>query len=178
MKKLLFLFSAFVLSASAHAADLTEAQKAAIKADVLADSILSQLQPSPDNAYVIADEYAKAPAVPCVVWRTTLTPAMSRAAIIIGATQVDGLAASKRDTLFWLVGDTLNPSDSSVRAALDDVTGSQATLKAAIQAAQKRNANRLEKLLSTTGLCSTVSPSTMTFEGQVTYQQVMQAMGW
>jgi hypothetical protein len=65
----------------------------------------------------------------------------------------------------------LNPANPAVRAALDDFCGSQNTLKAALQAAEKRNATRAEKLFST-GTGSTASPATMSFEGQLTYQQV------
>lgn len=174
MKKIALL-AALIFAAPAMA--LTSAQKAALKTDVLADPELSQLSPGPDNAVIIAQAYAQAPAQACVVWRTVMTPAMSRAAIISASTQVDGLTASKRDTLLWMVGDTLNPSDSAVRAGLDDVTGSQATLKAAIQAAEKRNANRLEKLFAT-GSCTSLSPSTMAIEGTIAYPEVMDAMGW
>lgn len=121
----------------------------------------------------IADAY-NLPANPAwTVWRSAVDATEYRAAIIggSGATQLDALTASKRDSLFWAVSDTLNPSDADVRAALDDFCGSQNTLKAAIATAHKRTSTRAEKLFST-GTGSVASPATMGFEGSLTYQDI------
>lgn len=103
-----------------------------------------------------------------VVWRTVLSPEMARAAIIGGATQLDALTVGKRDSLFWLCSGNLNPSTPSVRAAIDDLCGTQNTLKSALQAAQKRFATRAEKALAS-GTGTTASPATLTYEGLLSY---------
>src|SRR5574337_1698078 len=119
-----------------------------------------------------------APAAPAhVVWRSSLTTELTRAAIVSGATQMAALTVGKRDTLLYLCGQTINAADPAVRAAIDDLTGFQATLKAALVAAEKRNANRLEALFAS-GAGTTASPSTATVEGALTYQDVLATMGW
>lgn len=178
MKRLLTVFAiGAAMFAGPALADLTPAQRTTLRTDILADPVLSQLPASSDAVNQIVAAYAAQPVVSCTVWRSVLTPAMARAAIIKGGSQVDALTGSKRDTLFYLVSGDLAPSDPDVRADLDDVAGSQATLKAALQAAQKRLSNRLEKLFSA-GSCTALSPSTMAVEGALTYQDVLTVMGW
>lgn len=152
---------------------LTQQQLTALKADILADPVLSQWAATGRMAQEIADAYNAAADPAWVVWRTSVTTEEWRVAIIGGggAGQLDALTASKRDSLLWAVSDVLNPSISAIRAALDDFCGSQNTLKAAIRTAQKRNATRAEKLFST-GTGSTASPATMGWEGMLTYQDV------
>lgn len=98
------------------------------------------------------------------VWRSRLEPRESRTAVVTGATQLDALTVGKRDSLLWLLSDTINPADANVRTAIDDLCGSQNTLKSAIQAALKRNATRAEKILST-GTGTSGSPATLGWEG-------------
>ena len=144
---------------------------------MLADPVISSMNPN-TQAQEIAALY-NLPAAPAwTVWRTSVSAVEWRGAIIGGggATQLDALTASKRDSLFWAVEQTLNPSVAAVRAALDDFCGSQNTLKTAIQAVQKRGATKAEKLFSS-GTGSVASPATMTFEGNLTYQDVEAAGG-
>ncbi len=101
-----------------------------------------------------------------IVWRTSLTPDQSRTAIVQGATQLDALTTGKRDSLFWLLSVSVRPTDAAVRAAIDDLCGTQATLKAALQAALRRTATRAEKLLAT-GTGTAGSPATLTYEGML-----------
>lgn len=152
---------------------LTQGQLAMLKADIMADPVLAGWAATGRMAQEIADAY-NLPASPnWTVWRTVVSPIEWAGAIVGGggATQLDGLTASKRDSLFYAVGWDLDPSVAAVRTALDDFCGSQNTLKAAVQAVQKRNATRAEKLFSS-GTGSTASPATMTFEGMLSYQQV------
>lgn len=155
---------------------LTTQQLQTLAADIAADPVLSTKPHTSDGAFEIADAYNQ-PATPAfVVWRSTVSPEEWRMAILGGggATQLDALTASKRESLLWAVSDTLHPDIAAVRAALDDFCGSQNTLKAAITAAQKRDSNRVEKLLAT-GTGSTASPATMGFEGTISYQDVLAA---
>lgn len=156
---------------------LAAQQLATLKADILADPVLSQWAATGHMASEITAVYNEAAVPAWIVWRTAVTTEEWADAVIGGggATQLDALTASKRDSLLWAVNRTLNPAHANVRAALDDLCGSQNTLKAAITAAQKRGATRAEKLFST-GTGSTLSPATMGFEGRLTYQDVEAAL--
>ena len=101
-----------------------------------------------------------------VVWRSSLSPDQFRAALINGAIQLDNLTAGKRDTLFFLAQGSLVVSSPAVRTALDDLMGTQATLKAAVLAAEKRNATRAEQALAS-GTGSDANPGTLGWEGQI-----------
>lgn len=79
------------------------------------------------------------------VYRSVLTPAMARSAIIQGATQLDGLTVGKRDSLFYLASGDLAVSKAGVRAALDDLCGTMNQLKGYIQEACKRTAPALKR---------------------------------
>lgn len=174
MKHLLVLIAA-LFSTLAHAG-LTPEQQSVLRADIQADPVLSQLQPSSNAVQAIISAYDAAPATACVVWKPVLTADVMRDAIVGGAVQLDNLTVGKRDALLYLVSADL-VNTSSLRTTLDDLCGSQNTLKASIQAAQKRNSNRLEKLFAT-GSCTTASPSTMSIEGGLSYGEVLQVMGW
>lgn len=156
---------------------LTPVQLTALKTDIASDSTLAAWAATGRMAEEIAYEYNKLAAPTWVVWRSSVNAAEWREAIIGGggASQLDALTASKRDSLLWAVSETLNPANVNVRTALDDFCGSQNTLKAAVSAAQKRNANRAEKLFST-GTGSTASPATLTHEGPLTYQDIEAAL--
>lgn len=101
-----------------------------------------------------------------IVWRSVLTPELARAAIIKGATQLDALTVGKRDSLFYLVSGNLDASDAAVRASLDDLCGSQNTLKGFVRAACKRQASRAEKALAT-GTGTDAVPATLGYEGVI-----------
>lgn len=156
---------------------LTESQLTTLKADILADPILSEWAATGRMAQEIADEYNKLATPVYIVWRTKVTPEEWADAIIGGggASQLDALTASKRDSLLWACSWPLDPSKPEVRAALDDFCGSQNNLKAAIQAEEKRSATRAEKLFAM-GTGTTASPATLTFEGFISYQDVEAAL--
>jgi hypothetical protein len=153
----------------------TPAQRAAFAADVAADPVLSQMQPSSNAIYDIIAAY-KAP-TSYVIWRSQMTTEISRPAIVAGASQLDALTVGKRDSLLWLCAQTLDARNPNVRTAIADLTGTQTTLKNALEAALRRNANRLEKLFST-GTGTAVSPGTASVEGELTYGDVLQALNW
>lgn len=168
----------YVLLFATSAWALTPAQNDVLKADIQADPVLGQLAPSPDNAFAIAQAYAQAPASACVVWRTAVPVAEYKEAI--AWTAVDGLTAGKARIWEWLTHNMTLPLDASksnVRQGVADAWGAGSATGIALSTVSKRNANRLEKLFAT-GACTNGSPSTMTVEGAITYQQVMSAMGW
>jgi len=100
------------------------------------------------------------------VWRKSYTAAQITAAIDVGVTQVDGLSASKRDTLLWWAGRDHDASLASTQAAINDLCGSQNTLKSAVLDGAKRVTNRAEKALAN-GTGTFAVPGTATFEGDI-----------
>jgi hypothetical protein len=145
---------------------LTTTQLATLKSAIIVDPTAGPIRAAGDTFSLLQwcnEDSTK------VVWRTLMTPAMSRIAIINGATQLDSLTIGKRDSLLWLCELDLNPTLPAVRAAIDDLCGTQTTLKNALQAAQKRVATRAESLFAT-GTGTTVSPADLVFEGYVTQE--------
>jgi len=141
---------------------MTNAQLLALRAAAVSDGTAAGLIATADDQG-LADWFNVAqPSF--YAWRTSLTLDMSRSAIVQGATQLDALTAGKRDSLFWLLSEAVNPSDANVRAAIDDLCGTQATLKGSLQAALKRTTTRAEKILASgTGTISV--PATLVYEG-------------
>jgi len=153
---------------------LTVEQLAIVKNAIDEDSTLSMKPNTPDAAYEIA-ELLNAIASPAFyVWKTSVSPNELREAVSTAISEVDNLTASKRETLLWFIENTLNASKLSVRTSMNDLTGNQNGLKAALIAAAKRKCSRLEKLLAI-GTGSEAVPSTMTYEGYISYQEVLQA---
>lgn len=142
--------------------DPSPPQRLALKTAALADPAASVYVSSADDAALAAWLNTIQPTY--YVWRTALTPQLARSAIVQGASQLDALTVGKRDSLLWLVSDTLDPQDTSVRIAIDDLCGTQATLKAALQSALKRPATRAEKILASGGGTS-AAPSLLGWEG-------------
>ena len=141
---------------------LTNDQLLALRAAAMADGTAAGYIATADDQ-ALAD-WLNAGQPSFYVWRSSLTPDMARTAVVQGATQLDALAAGKRDSLFWLLSESVNPSDALVRSAIDDLCGTQNTLKGALQAALKRTTTRAEKLLASgTGTISV--PATLSYEG-------------
>ena len=69
---------------------------------------------------------------------------------------------------------TRDCNNVAVRNAIDDATGSQATLKAALVAATKRNALWGEKIFAT-GTGTVNSPATLVVYGAIAYTDVVAA---
>lgn len=146
-------------------------QLALLRAYIDSTPALASQPMTSDGAFAIA-EALNAVATPAwIVWRTAYTSEQMRAAISVGITQLDALTASKRDSLLWFAQATVDASKASTQAAINDLCGSQNTLKAAVLDGAKRGSTTAEKVLST-GTGSSASPATPTFEGTVTYQDV------
>ena len=140
---------------------LTSTQLSALKAAAFADPTAAQyLTNGNDNE--LADWFNQPQTF--VVWRSKLTPEQARAAIIKGATQLDGLTVGKRDSLFYLVSGDLDVSDAAVRTAIDDLCGTQNQLKGYLTAVQKRTTTRAEKILAS-GTGTDAAPANLGWEG-------------
>jgi hypothetical protein len=145
---------------------MTPEQTVILKALVLAEpSLTTARQTGNDGA--IAD-WLNAPASPAFFgYRSNYTPEQIAAAIDSGITQVDGLSASKRETLLFWANRSHDATLPATIAAINDLCGSQNTLKAAVLDGAKRSLSRAEKALAT-GAGTSASPATPTWEGQVT----------
>ena len=142
---------------------MTPSQLSALKAAALADQDAAAYIGNGQDSQ-LADWFNEQTTY--VVWRSALTPELARAAIIAGATQLDALTVGKRDSLFWLCSGNLDVSNAGVRAAIDDLCGTQSTLKTSLQSAQKRMASHAEKALAS-GTGTTLSPAALGWEGFV-----------
>lgn len=162
MKRLFAALIAGLFLAGSALADLSVSQMQALKSAALADPVAAALYSAGNDnglaAWFNADNTK-------IVWRSTLAPDVMREAIVGGASQLDNLTVGKRDALLYLVSADLR-NTATLRATLDDLCGTQATLKASIVAAQKRTATKAESILAT-GTGTTATPATLTWEGQI-----------
>jgi len=150
---------------------MTPAQQVVLKAAILADPALATQPSDGDGLGVIATALNALASPDFIVWKSSFTPSDARAAIIKGASQMDNLTVGKRDSLLWLVSETVDCRDPSVQQALSDLCGLQTVLKAALLSAMKRKATRVEQLFSS-GTGSDASPGITTFEGSVSANDV------
>lgn len=159
---------------------LTPQQAATLQTAVLADPVLSQLPPSADNAFAIADAFNVAATPAFIVWKTdvSIDEIMRNG---MDWARVDNLSVGKARIWDWLgrLG-TINAARPNVRAGIDATwvgTAADLAVRAAIYVHCKRGATRLEKLLAT-GTGTDAVPATMGYEGTISYQDVLSAMGW
>lgn len=105
------------------------------------------------------------------VWRSNYTPDLIADAIDLGITQLDGLTASKRDSLLWWATRTHDATLAQTQAAINDLCGSQNTLKNAVLDGAKRPVTRGEKLYCT-GTGKLASPAVTSFEGAISNRDI------
>jgi len=153
---------------------LTTAQKATLKAYILATPALAAVASGPGTDYSFIAEQLSLEASPAFyVWRSSYSPQQMRSAMTVnlGTAQLDGLTPGKRDALLWFIGETVNPSDPAVVATINDFCGTQNTLKASLVDGGKRKALVAEKLLAT-GTGSLAVPATMGYEGGINVSEI------
>lgn len=162
---------------------LTPEQAATFAADVAADPVLSLLPANnADSAFAIAEAYKASASGEWIVWKTSvvLYEIMQNG---FDWARVDNLSVGKARIWEWMFDNearTCNPARPNVRAGIDATwvgTAADLAVRAAVYTHCKRQANRLEKLLST-GTGSTASPATMAVEGVLSYSEVAAALGW
>jgi len=159
---------------------LTPAQQATLKTSIEADPAFNGLPQNSDGAYAIAEAY-KLPATPnWTVWKSNVT--INEVGKKFNGAELAGLTTgnqSRLQTIAQYLAGGINPSLLDNRQFFDDVfSGAGGTnTRAALLILWKRLANRSEKLFST-GTGSDASPAVMTVEGNLSYSDVQQAMGW
>lgn len=112
-----------------------------------------------------------------VVWRSILTPEQARNAIMggDGLAQLDNLTIGKRDSLLWAFSGNTNPANSTQRTAIENLCGTQNSLKAAILEAQKRFATKCEQIFAS-GTGTSQKPGILGWEGVLSTNDVSYAL--
>ena len=160
---------------------LTPAQLQTLKAAILADPVLAGKPQTPDGAFEIAAAMNTVAVPDFFVWRTSVTidEIMQNG---FDWTRVDNLTVGKARIWEWMMSTgTLHPNQANVRSgilATFGTSGDLATRLATFVHCQ-RLAMRVEKLYAVgTGATTTeqgVGPATLTFEGAISYQDVLDA---
>ena len=159
---------------------LTPSQLTTLKNDILADATFNSQPHNSDGAYAIAAVYNALASPAFTVWKTNVS--IDAVGDNIVGTELAGLTTAnltRLQTIVALSPTGVNPSLSDRRAFFDDVfsgAGGQLT-RPKLLILWKRFATHLEKLFAT-GTGSDASPATMVVEGTISYQDVLQAMGW
>ena len=175
---------------------ITGAQALILRDAILADQTLSGLPNNPDNNTLIANAFNLNASPDFYVWRTSVPVEDVQNAIVYAnmtpAQVPDGTqlwanrafhAQGKQFNLqnLMLGRDYINPSKANVRTAFQDcLTGlptkadgtNQAAGWVSVEATFKRLATRGEKLYATGGNGAVATPASLTFEGQLSYEDV------
>lgn len=154
---------------------LTTAQLLTLKADIAADPVLSAFPNNSDGAFEIAAAYNQVFIPAFRVWKTDVPTKDAKKAMVW--TEYIGRSVGERDAWqFMLSNGTINAADTNVRQGIADIFSGPggATTRANLTAIAKRDATRAEKLFAT-GTGTELSPATMVFEGNLSYQDVQDA---
>ena len=148
-----------------------------LKAAITADAVLNAFPLNSDGAFAIKAEL-NLPASPAfIVWRTSVLQdeIMQNG---FDWSRVDNLSIGKARIWEWMFDNdtrSFNPSRVNVRAGIDAAwVGAAADLavRAAVYVHCKRSATRAEKILAVNATGTDATPATMTFEGELSYQDV------
>jgi hypothetical protein len=155
---------------------MTPEQLTTLKAAILAETDAGFVEYRTQGATgAMAAFYNEQAAPAFYVWRSSYTPDLIANAIDVGVTQLDGLTASKRDSLLWWANRQHDARLAQTRAAINDLCGSQNTLKNAVLDGAKRPVTRGEKLYCT-GAGTLASPAAAGFEGTVSNADIVAAL--
>lgn len=156
---------------------LTDAQKLILKADILADPVLSVLPHNVDAASTIATAYDVIVVPAFIVKRTSVSVQEIMENDFLW-TYVDNMTVGKARIWQWLTQyGTFNPSKPNVWAAIQEAykgTAEALNAQAIVLGHCKRSATRGEKLFAV-GTGTDASPAVLTFEGSMFYLDVRDA---
>ena len=157
---------------------LTQEQLAVLKADILADPVLAQWAATGYMAEDIARTYGETVVPDWIVWRTSVdVDEVMRNGM--DWTQVDNLTVGKARIWDWMTRlGNFDASKPNIRAGIDAAwvgTAAMLAVRAVVYTHCKLTDTRSQKLFST-GTGSTVSPATMGYEADLTYQDVEAAL--
>jgi hypothetical protein len=166
---------------------LPVAQLPTLKNDIAADGTLNSQPQTPDSADAIAQVYNLVASPDFWVWRTRVTKEEYTTNVSVDGTTFAWtgsgfITRSQGERDAWnamFSGDgTVNPSLANVRQAFQDIfsggTAPAPANRTHLATMSRRKATRGEKLFAT-GTGSTASPAVLTFEGNLTFDDVQQA---
>ena len=151
---------------------LTSAQLNTLRTYINSDPVLSAFPLTGDGAYEIAIRLNQDATPVFTVWKTSVpTKDVGQA---INSTELSGLTTantSRLQVLEQFSGGSFNPSRADTRAGFDSIfSGAGGALtRTALLALWKRSAKVIEKVLAT-GTGTDATPATLTFEGDISYQ--------
>jgi hypothetical protein len=156
---------------------LTSSQQLTLKNAIIADGTLNSFPNNSDGADAIAQELNKASNPAFIVWKTNVQ--IEDVGNNIVGTEIAGLSSlnnTRLQTIVQLSSRGVNPSFSDRRAFFDDIFSGAGGVntRARLLALWKRTATKVEKLFAT-GTGSDASPATLSFEGNLNYQDVEEA---
>lgn len=161
---------------------LTLQQLSTLKTAILADPALAALPSTPDGAFEIARQFNLAASPDFWVWKSRVTEEeiMQNG---FDWVQVDNLTVGKARIWEWFFKSTgaIDPSKANVRAGIIECwsgTAQRVAVQAVVFGHCQRRATRAEKLFATgagTSVSNGTGPATMSFEGNLSYQDVEQA---
>jgi hypothetical protein len=159
---------------------LTTEQKVLVKAVIDGDPAFANVAHDADGAYTIADALNLATSPAFIVWKTNV-PIDEIMRNGMDWSRVDNLSVGKARIWTWLsqLG-SINPSRPNIRAGIDATwvgTSADLAVRAVVYSHCKRPATRAEKAMAT-GIGTTETPATMSYEGVITYLDVLETMGW
>lgn len=188
MKKVILGIILTIAAFYVSSATLTQAQKDSLKSAILAESTIQSCVTNGDDGCVANWLNSEST---FVVWRTRVSkdeyqtstgPTTGTTFDWANAGGYISRSQGERDawnTMFSVNG-TVNPSKPNVISAFNDIfSGSgagAASNRNLLLDLSKRKATQAEKILAT-GTGTSVSPGTMTFEGQIAVNDIYQIMG-
>ena len=158
---------------------LTNAQLITLKAAILADPVMNAYPNDPNGALALAQYLNDVAVPPYIVWRSSvsLTDITSNG---FTWTLVDSLSVGTARIWEWMFGNessSINPSKANIRQGIIDVwsgTAGKLAVQASVFGHCKRDVRRGEKIFAT-GLGTDASPSTLGYEGTLSYVDVQDA---
>lgn len=161
---------------------LTPAQQTVLNAAISADPAYNTLPPNNGSALFIANSLNTTVSPAFVVWKKS--ESIGNIGRAFNAAELAGLSTlnnTRLQTLGLYLASGVDPSILAIRQFFDDIFSGAGGVntRASLLALWKRSpsANKIEKIFAT-GTGSDASPATMSFEGTVTYIDIVQTMGW
>ena len=155
---------------------LTTAQLQTLKASIAAETNAEFVAMRDASATGQMAAWYNVEATPAFyVWRSNYSVEQIAAGIEGGITQLDALTASKRDSLLWWAERAHDMRTAASQAAVNDLCGSQNTLKASVLDNGKRKIKRGERLFAT-GTGSLASPGVAPYEGNISENDIVAAL--
>jgi len=157
---------------------LTTAQKATLKAAILADPVLNAFPNTVDGAYDMAGLLNKDAVPAFIVWKTRVP--IGEIGKAFNSSEMGGLTTANTNRLIALAHfllDGINPTLASNRAFFDDIfngTGGALT-RASLLTLWKRSAKYAEKILAANTVGTDATPATLVLDGDIAYPDVYDA---